>query len=536
MKNNVAKRVLALAVAFMLAFAMILPAFAEGSTTPSITIGSRGNASAANRTFGVYQIFTGELSDTKNQLANIEWGAQIKDNADLKAAICTAAGVATTSSASDVAKKLAELAATPSTGDELVKKFAEDVMAALLAAGVEADYTINGGETKEVPAGYYLIVDNTSVNNKDMVKSSVMLDVAGPTTINIKTTTPEVDKVIVEDTSEVKGTTAEFGETITFKLKGTLPYNYSDFDSYYYVFHDTLSSGLTFDGESSVSVKINGEGADIGHYTVVTGNSTGDDCNLHIVFTDLKDTSAAYGDTIVVTYTATLNKDANLGDTGNTNGVHLEYSNDYTWDGEGTEPKGKTEEKTVYVYTFGVELDKVDEGNQPLNSAKFKVYKINTDQSKSWLTYNDEGEVVWDPSESNGHEFTTANGGIINIDGLEPGTYWVKETESPKGYDKVADFSFKIEAGADVNGGITDPAPTLSLVTSTNEETVSSATPSEDHEGRFVLSVTDKTATVLPGTGGIGTTIFYTLGTIVLAAALVFLCISKVQKKKAVNN
>lgn len=215
-----------------------------------------------------------------------------------------------------------------------------------------------------------------------------MLAVVGEQDILLKASVPTVDKDIVEGITDKKGNAAGVGDYVQFKLTGTLPKNFDDFDVYEYIFHDTLSKGLEFvqdDLTHPLEVRIyeSTEDADknvtLGKdplkdsdYKVVTTGTEKTDpkCNLEVSFENLKtlvtEPEITAQSAIVVTYWAKVTKDAVLLSSGNPNTVLLEYSNDPNNDGT-----GKTKEKRVYVYTFGLDLTKVDGGKKPLKGAGF---------------------------------------------------------------------------------------------------------------------------------------------------------------------
>lgn len=234
-------------------------------------------------------------------------------------------------------------------------------------------------------AGYYLIID--SYTDADDKGSDVMLAVFGNQTIKAKSKNVTSDKNIVSGDDLVKGDTVSIGDTVTFELKGTLPDNFENFATYKYTFHDKMGEGLTLDTDSikvevwmpdasgkysriEIKNSVSSTSGDITNYEIKTpGGETG--CTFEIVFPDLK--KLAYDNAngavipldytceIYVTYEATVNDKAvvvnpdgtNVPTDGNTNTSHVEYP---LIEG-GT---GETTKDTVYVYTFGVDLDKTN--------------------------------------------------------------------------------------------------------------------------------------------------------------------------------
>lgn len=248
--------------------------------------------------------------------------------------------------------------------------------------------------------GYYLIVENGDHTSSDAV-SEYILAVLGDQIIDLKASVPTTDKdFITSETTDAKGDVAGVGDYVQFKLTGTLPKNIDEYTTYQYIFHDTLSKGLDFvkDENHPVAVRIyesqqtadagNGvkDGFEVpqGKYTV---NEPGTEdaeakCSLEVAFKDLKsmtDVKLTKDSVIVVTYYAKVNKDAIIGSAGNSNTAVLEYSNDPNHDST-----GKTTEKIVYVYVFGLDLVKVgndDAGKEGLDGAGFVLTKKKADGS-----------------------------------------------------------------------------------------------------------------------------------------------------------
>lgn len=246
--------------------------------------------------------------------------------------------------------------------------------------------------------GYYMFAETGVQNEINDAVSEYILAVLGDQDILLKASIPTVDKEIVKDTGDedpstkdVKGDAAGVSDYVQFKLIGTLPKNIADYESYKYVFHDTLSKGLTYvsgnDDEKEthpLTVTVypsktdadNGTGGTVvpmtygvdsatNNYTVSTPGKEepAPQCSLEISFADLKalkkdGESAAISLTsesvVVVTYYAKVTEDAVIGSAGNPNDVYLEYSNDPNHDGT-----GRTNEERVYVYAFGLDLTKV---------------------------------------------------------------------------------------------------------------------------------------------------------------------------------
>lgn len=451
-------------------------AFAAENTTISVKSGD-------TRTYKVYQIFTGDLSDD-GTLANIKWGLNGTGTTGAtvpEATLNTLAGLANSSDAAKLAEieKLVDL-----TGDPIG--------------------TVSAGTPLTVPTGYYIIVDQGEVGEGESYSLN-LVEVVGPTTIIPKvgeiTSEKKVDDKNDSNTSEdavVWQDSADYdiGDAVPFQLKATLPDNYDDYTTYYLCFHDTEAAGLTFNA-ASVVVKVNGTAITTG-YEVKT--SCTDGCTFEVVFTNLKTVkTAAKNSVITVEYTSTLNDNAVIGSAGNENTMHLEYSNNPN--GEG---KGETPDDTVIVFTYQVIVNKVDQNIKPLTGAGFTLYK--KDASGNWNAIG---------SEIKGNDMTK-----FTWKGLDDGDYKLVESTTPKGYNTMADLEFTITATHSVvwtkgNGSALTALDGGDLGTGI----VSTGTITDD--------IVNNKGTTLPETGAAGTMMFITIGSLLAIAAAVFMITRK---------
>ena len=223
------------------------------------------------------------------------------------------------------------------------------------------------------------------------------------------------------------------------------------------------------------------------------------------------------GATIVVEYTATLNEKALKKDV-ETNKAYLEYTNNPS--GAGTGEPGKTPEVPVYVYDFDLTVDKFDgtknetvnEDSKRLQGATFILYKVEDGNTLYYVQDGATKAVTWNENKDKATKFTTNENGKATFEGLEEGTYYLEETKAPDGYNKLKkDVEVVITATYKENG-----------------ELVNSSAASV-HNGQYiqVQSIANKAGAVLPSTGGIGTTIFYVLGSIMALGAAVLLIAKK---------
>ena len=246
-----------------------------------------------------------------------------------------------------------------------------------------------------------------------------------------------------------------------------------------------------------------------GNYTLVTtGLSNG--LTFEVQFANLKNiTGLGAGDTIYVEYESTLNETAVIGSAGNSNTMYLTYSNNpYS-----NTDRGRTVDDTVIVFTYKVVVNKVDGQDAPLPGAQFKLEKYNA------ATTN------WDEVET----ITTGTGAdqnIFSFEGLDDGNYRLTETVTPAGYNTIEPIEFTVTATHDItsdNPALTD----LSGNVTTGEITFTKDVP----KGSLSTNVVNEQGLVLPTTGGIGTTLFY-IGGIVLVLGAASCLIVKLYRKK----
>lgn len=448
-----------------------------------------------NGTYESYQIFTGTLSEDGTTLSNIEWGNGITEAG--QTALQTKYGV---SSAAELAEVLGAEDFTASQAEEFAK-----------AAG---QYLQNAGGLTGLAAGYYLVQNATVGDNE--AYTNYILQVVNDVTVEPKTDVPSVEKK-VKDTNDTAGTTTDWqdsadydiNDSVPFQLTATLPSNLGDYTEYYLELSDTLSSGLTYNKDAKVYLVNDDEKTD------VTSSFTIADDGSSFKINNLKSLDGVTSSTkVVVEYTATLNENAVIGSEGNPNTVKLIYSNNpnYTGDGE-TSPHGETPEDTVIVFTYKVVVNKVDQDKAPLEGAGFTLYKkVNGEWTAVKTISADEATAAENSDKKN----------IFTFSGLDDGDYKLEETTTPNGYNTIDPVEFTVTADHDVESD----SPALNSlsgdVTSGSLEFTSSTS-----AGSLTTDVVNKKGSVLPSTGGMGTTILYVVGTILVLAAGILLVTKK---------
>ena len=484
-----AKKLASLLLALVMVFALATTAFAAENAIISAPEGS-------TRTYDVYQIFTGDLHE--GVLSNIKWGKN---------------GTGTERAAVDQTT-LDALAAVNSKSD--TEKLT--VIQTYVNFGSTAIGTVSDSNPLTVPTGYYLIKDNGPVNDGEAY-SLYVVQVVGPTTISPKVGTTTSDKKVDDknDSNTTEDATTwqdsadyDICDAVTFKLSATIAQDYASYThGYKLTFHDEEGAGLSFN-KNSVQVYVDGTLITTG-YEVVTEGLT-DGCTFEVRFANLKEiTSVHAGSVISVEYTSTLNNQAVIGSTGNKNTSHVSYTNNPN--DEQTDEGGKTPDDVVIVFTYKTIVNKVTknpnydptvEGSEeyiPLKGAGFTLYKKNASG-----TYEAVG------TELKGEDMTT-----FTWSGLDDGDYKLVETTTPAGYNTIADIEFTITATHDVSSD----NPTLISLSGGDKFTGVIST------GVVSANIENQSGAQLPSTGGIGTTIFYVLGSVLVIGAAVLLVTKK---------
>ena len=550
MSKNIARLAVTAGLTAALSFggvmAPVTMAFAaEGDDTITITQNENNGATK----FKAYQIFKADVVDKDGQkvASNVDWASdQARDAVRGVLTSENAPGITNSSTAQEVADYLSEaiMDTTPTAvvkKDDLLNKIALAVEKDVPATGVGFDA---GTPFTATSKGYYLfLTDTSSIGTKDdyadkkQTGTSPIFAVVGGDAVSVteKTSIPTVTKKIKDDATSVGwADKADFqmGQTVQYKLTGTVANNVDTFGTYYYEFYDEPSAGLTVD-KSSVKAVI-GETPITPTSVTVSPDSNGK-MVLSVKFDDLKAAAGKAGVTlgentrVVVTYSAKLDPKKSqhvvVGGTGNSNTVKLIYSNN-----PGHDTKGESVSDTVRDYTYALRLVKKDatDENMALTGVRFTICATTPDDTGSTDKYvQDDGSLGAMP-----YEFTTTDSGEINVKGLDAGTYTVKETHTLAGYNTIPDFTFNIKAtGLDNAEGVGENK--LTVKTSTMGSNLVKVDTTNTDNGTVVLIVKNKQGTGLPLTGLNGVTFTWIAGGAVLCIGVAHLIRSRKQAEES---
>lgn len=469
-----AKKIASLLLALVMVFALATTAFAEGETG-SITI----NDAVVGQTYTIYQILDLESYNASANAyaykATTAWNTFINSDAIKGTYVeVDAQGYVTW-------KDDADAAAFAKAAQKYAKDNSITNQGSVTATTTTVSFT-------GLDLGYYL-VDTTlgTLCSLDTTNPNVVMEEKNEVPTNVKT--------VEEDSTGNYGekNDADIGQTVNFKSTITAQAGAEN-----YVFHDTMSTGLTYTGVTGIT--LNGTTVEDSNYTVVTEGLT-DGCTFEVRFTQAFCDTLKANDQIVISYTATLNENAVIAGEGNPNTSKVSYGDSsntkYTPD---SQTKTYTWDVDVFKYTKDGETEKA------LAGAKFTLSK-NADGSNP-IALVSEGNNVYRVAKTGETgtvtEITTDATGKFTIKGLDADTYYLTETAAPAGYNKLAGpVTIVIGKSGVVNG--TDEAP----------------------QGVDEVKVLNQSGTELPSTGGIGTTIFYILGSILLVGAVVLLVTKK---------
>lgn len=489
------KRSIALVLAMILTLAMSVTVFAAPNAdqnTFSLTL----NKAVKGHTYEAYQILSGDLSADKATLSNIKWGEGIKAEGQ------TALG----GDAAGYAKKLADMG----NNSKELKAQAQIIGANLASAS--GSVTVTDPDAKNVISnlkpGYYLIKDKDDSLQGQESYTEFILHVTDDVDANVKADVPSVEKK-VKDTNDTTGETTgwqdsadyDIGDDVPFQLTATLANNIESYKTYSLKFNDTLSKGLDYNNDAVIKL---GD-KDVTSYFTPSYDATAK--TLTFTCDNILAFGATNSDKIVVEYTAKLNENAVIGAAGNPNTVYLDFSNNPNNGGEGD--RGKTPEDKVIVFTYKLTVNKVDKENKPLTGAEFSLFK----------KVNGKEELV----EVKKILSTNAEGTVFGFTGLDDGTYVLRETKTPDGYNSIEDQTFTISAKHDENSD--DPKLTALTGDVASGSIINLGVMLE--KGELSTDVVNNKGSVLPSTGGAGRVAIYVIGAILVIGGGIVLVTKK---------
>lgn len=558
--------------------------------------------SGTNNITGItaYQIFKGTYDSSSKKLNISGWGDGIKVEDFINALKAdSTVGTSFTSvsynSSNPVisARAIADIAGKWSDDDVNAQAFAKLAILNKNGSGTtgnfsSADKVTFGDASTSLNDGYYVVtctVSNSDAPATHTAQSLGMLSVLGGSAsgLSIGTGTakvglPEVMKKVYEnkkeatdDVAKIGGYTEDkknwndvadycIGDSVPFKLYGTMPQDIGNYNHYYYKFTDTL--GKEFTAPTSVTIKVNNVpiekpvNSDI--FTSITTDTDGV-TTITVTFEDVKEVIEAVSkrdalptDVVTIEYNAVLNSKAAIGLPGQENKVDLTYSNNpnvsYKPNGgsgddtpgtpntPSTPPEtpgeeGKTPEDKVIVFTYEADFTKVDGVTKaPLANVEFKLKRLQEGSTTEYeyVTLNSDGKVTgWDTA---GTTITSDSNGQFKIIGLDDGEYKLEETKPLQDYNPIADTTLIISAGT-VNNQTWNGTPAEALKSFKYKIGNSAEAETEIKENLTGVkasgTIENKKGSSLPSTGGIGTTLFYVCGGAMVAVSGIFLITKK---------
>ena len=476
------KKIISVILSLMLIASLSVTAFAA-EETGSITINGVGEST----TYEIYKLLDLESYDVAagaySYKANAAWATFFATN-EAKAYMATDAdGYVTWAAAED---------------DDTKAAFAKLALAYAKANSIDpvkssenaGEFVITGttGKFDGLELGYYLV-------------DSTMGALCGLTTtnphasINAKNGIPTIDKQVNEDSTAQWGATntSDIGQTIEYRVTINVHAGAEN-----YVLHDVMAAGLTYIGVSKIEHVGPGTGThDVtaDKYEVKTGTAVvTDGCTFEVHFSKAMCDELETNDKVIVYYTAMLNRNAVINGDGNLNTAWLTF-------GEG----GVSNEDAVTTYTYGVDIIKTDSANKLIDGAQFKIYDAANGGNEVAVVLMDDGVTYRRARADETGIAIVVKDGKVRVVGFDNGTYYLEETEAPDGYNKLSARQKFIVSDANLDAVFNDG------VYSTGSG----------------VHVVNKTGSMLPETGGMGTVLFITFGTIAVLGAGVLLVTKK---------
>ncbi len=570
------KRVFALLLALIMVMSLATTAFAAEDQS-NLTVNTTGYTS---RTFNAYRILTATNEGTKYNYEVVPAYRDIlvgilgvetanKTTAQIDAAIVEAIGL---KSAEDMTH------------------FANDLYRAVKAdSTITADISGWNGNKRAVNQGYWMIVDVTDLTDTNESNSLVILDTAGDSdvTVNLKADTTITTKKVDDENDSIYADIAgnedgqnwqdtsdyDIGDKVPYRLTGQLSNDVASYNYYSFKIVDTVSVGLThlpntaeetnivlFWNGTEQSIKAKGEAGDADWiyeidstnrtmtiypnygYTRNDGNkveaSAANGGDVLKLFDGVTDHDKINSSTYTLLYNCELNENAVPGNPGNANKAKVVVSNNPYGDGF-----GETPEETTITFTYSFIVNKVDPQGQPLTGAEFKLYKFVAEGKDSYSGTETVANTAEEAAKNGtyfNHPAANSYGKFVEVEhvtvntagtqftfkGIDDGYYALIETEVPDGYKAIETVEFHVVAThiTDLTG---NPATRLTDLHAVFKGGVYQNLDGDETAGTLTAVIENRTGSELPSTGGMGTTLFYVLGGLMVASALVLLITKK---------
>lgn len=474
--------------AIMLSVMMVLGMASVVSADEGGTAAATGNGKITitnaipSQTYKIYRILELEIYNTTTgnyaYKATATWKPFIESNEIKDVYVTINDGYVTWKDNADVATFAKKALAYANTQNHIINSDKSQIAPAAAAGATTSTVAFS-----DLPLGYYLVDSSAgALCSLDTTATEVR--------IQEKNGVPSVEKKVQED-SKVgktdewgKSNTADIGQTVNFQTTITAQQGAQN-----YVLHDKMSDGLTFDSIKSITKK-NGTAIEATNYTLKKSTDSSpsitDGCTFEIEFTQPFCNTLGSNDQIIVTYSATLNENAVIAGDGNKNTTKLTYGD-----------SSKTTPSTTTTKTFELPVFKYTGTDTPLKDAEFELKRNNETIAIALIkktpvkgeTYTGDIYQVAKTGETETvTKVKTTNSGKFKIQGLDADTYCLTETKQPDGYNKL---SAPITVVIDENGTITVDSKTVDEV-----------------------KVQNNTGTILPTTGGNGTSLIYFLGAV----------------------